>query len=124
MGTGVVGLVEGDLGVEVAGGGAVPVVLVRPEVDAVAGTDLFDRAALALDQADSLGDEDRLADRMGVCQAVRAPGAKRTIPPRIRDGGVGEAMTSMWTDPANQSPGPTIVSSAPLVICISSSSGR
>ena len=40
----------------------------RLEVDAVAGPDLLDRAALALAAADALGDEDRLPER------VRVPG--------------------------------------------------
>ena len=53
------------------GRGAVPVVLAGLEEDAVPGADLLDRAALALAEADALGDEDRLAVR------VRVPGGSR-----------------------------------------------
>src|SRR5690349_15249700 len=41
--------------------GAVPVVLVRLEIDPVAGADRLHRAALALAEPDALGGEDRLA---------------------------------------------------------------
>src|ERR1700749_4013379 len=57
---GLVGLLVGDLGVEARGGGTVPVVLARLEVDAVPRPHLLDRPALALAEADPLGDEDRL----------------------------------------------------------------
>jgi hypothetical protein len=63
---GLVGLLDGDLGVEATGRGAVPVVLARLEEDPVPGPHLLDRASLAPDQADPLGDEDGLTDRMGV----------------------------------------------------------
>jgi hypothetical protein len=52
---------HGDVGHEAVRGGAVPVVLAGLEEDAVAGADLLDRAALALAEADALGDEDGLA---------------------------------------------------------------
>jgi Mandelate racemase / muconate lactonizing enzyme, N-terminal domain len=48
---GVVGLLVGELHVEAGGGGAVPVVLARLDVDAVARPHFLDRASLALDQA-------------------------------------------------------------------------
>src|SRR3954464_10549770 len=64
-------LLHGDVDHEAVRGGAVPVVLARLEEDTVAGADLLDRAALALAEADALGDEDRLAVR------VRVPGGAR-----------------------------------------------
>src|SRR6185295_17540168 len=69
---GLVVLVHGDVGHEAVRGGAVPVVLARREEHAVAGADLFDRAAFALAAADALGDEDRLAVRVGVPGGARA----------------------------------------------------
>ena len=64
-------LLHGDVGHEPVRRGAVPVVLAGLEEDAVAGADDLDRAALALAEADALGDEDRLAVR------VRVPGGSR-----------------------------------------------
>src|SRR3954452_1955139 len=68
----VIVLLHGDVRHEPVPGGAVPVILARLEEDAVAGADLFDRAALALAAADALGDEDRLAVRVGVPGGARA----------------------------------------------------
>src|SRR4051812_10671299 len=68
----VVVLLHGEVDHEAVGGGAVPVVLAGLEEDAVAGADLFNRAAFALAAADALGDVDRLAVRVGV------PGGART----------------------------------------------
>src|SRR4051812_13190280 len=62
----VVDLLHCEMGHEAVRGGAVPVVLAGLEVDAVARPDDFDRAALALAQADALGDEDRLPEGVGV----------------------------------------------------------
>src|SRR3954468_21780231 len=59
-------LLHGDVGHEAVRRGAVPVVLAGLEEHAVAGADDLDRPALALAPADALGDEDRLAVRMGV----------------------------------------------------------
>src|SRR3954454_11231469 len=73
---GLVVLLHGDVDHEAVRGGAVPVVLARLEEDAVAGADLLDRAALALTQADPLGDEDRLAVRVRV---PRRPGARGEV---------------------------------------------
>src|SRR3954454_23160906 len=67
----VVVLLHGEVGHEAVWGGAVPVVLAGLEEDAVAGADLFDRAAFALAAADALGDEDRLAVRVGVPGGAR-----------------------------------------------------
>src|SRR4051812_36388778 len=53
-----------------------------------------------------------------VCQAVLAPGVKRTIAAFTRDGGDGVATVSMKTVPVNQSPGPGLVSREFLVICM------
>src|SRR3954471_5245355 len=69
---GLVVLLHGDVDHETVRGGAVPVVLTGLEEDAVAGTDLLRRAALALAHADALGDEDRLAVRMRMPCGARA----------------------------------------------------
>src|SRR5215218_8756921 len=63
---GLVVLLHGDVDHEAIRCGAVPVVLARLEVDAVAGADDLDRAALALTEPDALRDEDRLAVRVRV----------------------------------------------------------
>src|SRR3954447_1985953 len=63
---GLVELLHRDVGHEAVRCGAVPVVLATLEEDAVAGADRLDGAALALAEADALGDEDRLAVRVGV----------------------------------------------------------
>src|SRR5436190_775763 len=76
----VVGLLEGDVGHEPVRSGAVPVVLAGLEEDAVAGTDLLDRAAHAPAEPDALGDPDRLAPRM---RMPRGSGARR----EVHDGG-------------------------------------
>jgi hypothetical protein len=47
-------------------GGAVPVLFVRLDIDAVARADHLDRAASALDQSDSLDDEEALSKRVTV----------------------------------------------------------
>ena len=57
----VVAFVDGEVDHEPVGGGAVPVLLVGLEEDAVAGADDLDGSAAALAQADALGDEDGLA---------------------------------------------------------------
>jgi hypothetical protein len=44
----------------------VPVLFVRLDVEAVARADHLDRAAAALDQPDSLGDEEALSKRVTV----------------------------------------------------------
>ena len=58
--TRVVCLLDRDVGHEPRRGGAMPVVLSRLEEDAVARADDLNRTALALAQADTLGDPDRL----------------------------------------------------------------
>src|ERR1700761_2316958 len=69
-------LLDGDLGHEPLGSGTVPVILPGLEVDAVPRSHLLDRPTLALADTDPLGDEDRLADRVGVpCGA----GARREV---------------------------------------------
>src|SRR3954453_19931125 len=68
----VVVLLHGDVSHEAVGRGAVPVVLAGLEEDAVAGADDLDRSALALAEADALGDEDRLAVRVRVPCGARA----------------------------------------------------
>src|SRR3954454_522777 len=71
---GLVELLHRDVGHEAVRCGAVPVVLAGLEEDAVAGADDLDGAALALAEADALGDEDRLAVRVGVPRGARAGG--------------------------------------------------
>src|SRR3954471_1385203 len=51
-----------------------PMVLARLEEDTVAGADDFDRASLALAEADALGDPDRLAERVRVPCGARTGG--------------------------------------------------
>jgi hypothetical protein len=69
-------------------------VLAGLEEDSVAGADLLDRSALALAEADALGDEDRLAVRVGV-PGVRAPGEKCTSAAANVEVASGAARTSM-----------------------------
>jgi hypothetical protein len=87
-------LLHGDVGHEAVSGGAVPVVLAGLEEHAVAGADDLDGAALTLAYADALGDEDRLAVRVGV-QAVRALGVKWTSAAAKVDVAAGAATASM-----------------------------
>src|SRR6478752_1437334 len=68
-----VGLLDGDVGHEPIGGGAVPVLLVRLDEHDVARADLLHGAAAAADIADAVGDVQRLAPRVGV---PRGPGAR------------------------------------------------
>ena len=58
--------------IAVVGGGAVPVLLAGREPDDVAGADLLDRPALALHPAAAGGDDQRLAERVGVPGRPRA----------------------------------------------------
>ena len=59
-----------DLRREARGCGAVPVILVWLEVDAVTWSHFFNGSSLALAEADPLGDKDRLPDGVGVpCRA-------------------------------------------------------
>ena len=51
---------------EASGCGTVSVILTGLDVDPVTRVELFDRAAFALNQADPLGDVDRLPCRVGV----------------------------------------------------------
>jgi hypothetical protein len=94
------------------------VVLSGLEEDAVAGLDGLDRAAPALAQADTFGDVDRLAERVGVPGRAGA-GVKCTIAAPSREGGVGFVTASMNTVPVNQSPGPALVSRELRVSCMS-----
>jgi hypothetical protein len=98
---------------------AVPVVLVGLEEDAVAGPDDLDRAALALAQADALGDEDRLAVRVRVPVGA-APGVKCTRAAANVEVPAGAATVSMYTSPVNPSAGPLAVSMLLRVICMTS----
>src|SRR5262249_14180027 len=71
---GLVGLLDRDVDHQAVGRGAVPVVLIGLEVDAVAGTDFLDGAALVLAEANALGDEDGLAAWVGVPGGAGAGG--------------------------------------------------
>ena len=57
----VVGFIEGEVNHQSGGSGAVPVLLVGLDVDAVARADHLDLAAAALDQPDPFGDEETLS---------------------------------------------------------------
>src|SRR3954449_2664259 len=69
---GFVVLLHGDVDHEAVRSGAVPRVLAGLEEDAVTGADELDWPALALAEADALGDEDRLAVGVGVPGGARA----------------------------------------------------
>jgi hypothetical protein len=58
--------------------------------------------------ADSGGDDQRLAERMRVCQAVRAPGSKVTVPPLIRASPVPLNRESTRTAPVKFSGDPAV----------------
>jgi hypothetical protein len=87
----------------------VPVLLVGLKEDAIAGADLFDRPAAALAAADAFGDEDRLAEWVGVPGGSGAWG-ECTRPPWLRAGAGAATMVSTYTSPVNQSAGPLVVS--------------
>src|SRR3954466_6886536 len=63
---------DGDVGHEVGGGAAVPVLLAAGDADDVAGTDGDERSAAGLDVADAFGDVQGLADGVVVPGGVRA----------------------------------------------------
>jgi hypothetical protein len=69
---GFVVLLHGEVDQEGVGGCAVPVVLAGLEVDAVAGSDDLGGTTLALAQADTFRDEDRLPVWVGVPGGPRA----------------------------------------------------
>src|SRR3954447_18440152 len=66
-----VALGDGDVGHEVGGSAAVPVLLAAGDADDVAGPDRDERSPAGLDVADAFGDVERLADCVvvpgGVC---------------------------------------------------------
>ena len=68
----VVGFLDGDVGHEAAGGGAVPVLLAGLDVDDVARADLLRLAAAAGDVPDAVGDVEGLAPRVVVPGGPRA----------------------------------------------------
>src|SRR2546430_14734214 len=72
----VVGLLHRNVSHEPRWSGAVQVVLVGPEEDAVAGADHLDFTALALAEAHAFGHPDRLAVRVGM---PSRPGARREV---------------------------------------------
>ena len=94
-----------------------PVVLAGFEEDAVAGADHLDRTALALAQADALGDVDRLTVGVGVPGGAGARG-EWTLAAANVELPAGAARASMYTSPVNQSAGPLTVSIELRVICI------
>jgi hypothetical protein len=89
-----VAFVDREVHHEAGGCGAVPVLFVGFEEDAVTGADDLDGSAAALAQADAFGDEDGLAQRWR-CQWVRAPGMKCTRFAVIREGDGAAATESM-----------------------------
>src|SRR4051794_41099714 len=80
-----VGLLDGDVRHEPVGGGAVPVLLARLDVDDVTGADLLHVAASAGDVADAVGDVERLSAGMGV---PGGPGAGGEPDVGAADGGL------------------------------------
>ena len=60
----VVDLVEGEMDHQPAGCRSVPMLLVRLDVDPVAGPDDLDWSAAALTEPDPLGDEEALSERV------------------------------------------------------------
>jgi hypothetical protein len=91
----IVGLLHGDVGHEPGGGGAVPVVFVWLEEDAVAGADHLDRAAAPLAQAHTPSVTQIVWPRGWVCHAVRAPGMKWTLAAPICEALDGAAIMSI-----------------------------
>src|ERR671938_1470316 len=89
----VIGFLHGHVRHEPVGRRPVPVVLTGLEVHAVAGADLLDRRALALAQADALGDVDRLAVGVGVPGGTRA-GSEAHESGSRREGGARVAIVS------------------------------
>src|SRR6266566_5129619 len=65
---------HGEVAHEVALGSAVPVLLARRRVDGVAGAHADDGAVAGRDEADAVGDVQRLADGMGVPVGAGAGG--------------------------------------------------
>src|SRR3954469_3606499 len=63
---------DGDVGHEVGGGAAVPVLFAAGDADDVAGADGDERSAASLDVADAFGDVERLADGVVVPGSVGA----------------------------------------------------
>src|SRR5947209_9866051 len=67
-----VGFLHGDVGHEPVGCGAVPVLLVRLDVNDVTGTDLLDLTSASCDESFAVGDVKRLAFRVCVPCGTRA----------------------------------------------------
>jgi hypothetical protein len=106
------GFLGGDMDHTGARRGAVPMLLVRRDPDDVAGLDLAHFAAPALHAPCPGNDEQRLAERM-LCQAVRAPGSKRTSAERTRAGAGVSIIGSCHTVPVKLSAGPRRVGREP-----------
>ena len=89
-----------------------PMLHARRKPDDIAGTDLLNRATLALRPTTTGGDNQGLAEGW-VCHAVRAPGSKVTLAPDVRAGlapdvragAFGWNKGSMRTVPVNQASG-------------------
>jgi hypothetical protein len=86
---------DGEVGHEAGWGGAVPVVLAWLEEHTVTGADELYWPALALAEADPLGDVDRLSARVGVPGGARAGGVKWTRLACARLGARAAATASM-----------------------------
>ena len=104
---------DGDVGHGRGRRGAVPVLLARREPDDIAGPDLLDRAALALDPAAAGRDDQRLAERMRVPGGAGA-GLEGDARRPTRAGSGGRNSGSIRTVPVNQSAGPLPEGCEPL----------
>ena len=93
------------MGNEVIGRRTVPVPLVRSREDDVAGTNSVDRVTAGLDESLSVGDVQRLTERVRMPGGAR-PGLNRTPLTGRRDGSSPLAIASIQTTPVNQSEGP------------------
>ena len=95
--------------------GAVPMLFARRKPDNIAGTNLLDRAALALGAAATGDDNQSLTERMGMpCGA--GPGSNVTHAPAARAGAFGWNSGSMRTVPVNQSAGPLLDGCEPILL--------
>jgi hypothetical protein len=115
------GFGEGEMGHEAVLSGSVPVPFTWRGVDGLAGVYDDRRPPRAWTSAMPSVTR-RVWPRAWTCQAVRDPGAKRTMPAVIRCGrGRGWATGSTQTSPVNLSAGPLVVGCRPSISTVSSS---
>ena len=91
---------DGDVGDGGGGGCAVPVFFVGGEPDDVAGADLFDGTAEALGEAEAGGDDEGLAERVGV--PVGARSGREGDGGSLDEGGVGRGEERVDADGAGE----------------------